>query len=173
MESFDILDQELKKAYHKKAHDLGISKSQFIRDSIQMKLNDIEDSLSALDYMIKAEKAINKFKYTENDYCTKNKELNYWLIPDNTKDRKCTVITCQNENCLSYAVMMNVLRKHLLQDGKWKDKKTYDQFSQKHYDNMKLPGTIQDEEYISIIESWLLDLMFTSRISRVTDKALT
>jgi predicted DNA-binding protein len=158
MESFDIgesLAQELKE----KSDELGISKSQFMRDALQMKLNDIEDSLSALDYMIKAEKAINKFKYTLNDYCTKNKELNYWLIPDNTKDRKCTVITCQNENCLSYAVMMNVLRKHLLEDGKWKDKKTYDQFSQKHYDNMKLPGTLQDEEYISIIESWLLDLM--------------
>jgi hypothetical protein len=55
--------------------------------------------------------------------------------------------------------MINVLRKHLLEEGKWKDKKTYDAFSQKHYDNMKLPGTIQDEEYISIIESWLLDLM--------------
>jgi predicted DNA-binding protein len=158
MESFDIgesLAQELKE----KSDELGISKSQFMRDALQMKLNDIEDSLSALDYMIKAEKAINKFKYTLNDYCTKNKELNYWLIPDDTKDRKCTVITCQNENCLSYAVMMNVLRKHLLEDGKWKDKKTYDQFSQKHYDNMKLPGTLQDEEYISIIESWLLDLM--------------
>jgi hypothetical protein len=159
MESFDILDQELKNAYHKKADELGISRSQFIRDSIQMKLNYIEDSENTLIHFIKAEKAINKFKYTENDYCTKNKELNTWLIPDDTKGRKCTKISCQNEECLSNAVMINVLRKHLLEDGKWKDKKTYDAFSQKHYDNMKLPGTIQDEEYINIIESWLLDLM--------------
>ena len=158
MESFDIgesLAQELKE----KSHELGISKSQFMRDALQMKLNHIEDSLSAFDHVIKAEKAINKFKYTENDYCTKNKELNTWLIPDDTKGRKCTKISCQNEECLSNAVMINVLRKHLLEDGKWKDKKTYDAFSQKHYDNMKLPGTIQDEEYINIIESWLLDLM--------------
>jgi hypothetical protein len=158
MESFDIgesLAQELKE----KSLELGISKSQFMREALQEKLNYIDDSLSAFDHVIKAEKAINKFKYTENDYCTKNKELNTWLIPDDTKGRKCTKISCQNEECLSNAVMINVLRKHLLKAGKWKDKKTYDQFSQKHYDNMKLPGTIQDEEYINIIESWLLDLM--------------
>jgi predicted DNA-binding protein len=158
MESFDI-GESLAKELKEKSDELGISKSQFMRDALQMKLNDIEDSLSAFDYVIKAEKAINKFKYTENDYCTKNKELNTWLIPDDTKGRKCTKISCQNEECLSNAVMINVLRKHLLEEGKWKDKKTYDAFSQKHYDNMKLPGTIQDEEYISIIESWLLDLM--------------
>jgi len=158
MESFDI-GESLAKELKEKSDELGISKSQFMRDALQMKLNDIEDSLSAFDYVIKAEKAINKFKYTENDYCTKNKELNTWLIPDDTKGNKCTKISCQNEECLSNAVMINVLRKHLLQDGKWKDKKTYDAFSQKHYDNMKLPGTIQDEEYINIIETWLLDLM--------------
>ena len=43
IESFNIEDQELKNAYHKKADELGISRSQFIRDSIQMKLNYIED----------------------------------------------------------------------------------------------------------------------------------
>ena len=159
MESFDIgesLAQELKE----KSLELGISKSQFMRDALQMKLNDIEDSLPAFDYVIKAEKAINKFKYTLNDYCTRNKELNYWLIPDDSKGLKCTKITCQNETCLSNAVMMNVLRKHLKDDkGQWKDQKIYSAFSQKHYDNMKLPGIIQDEEYINIKEIWLLDLM--------------
>ena len=159
MESFDIgesLAQELKE----KSLELGISKSQFMRDALQMKLNDIEDSLSAFDYVIKAEKAINKFKYTLNDYCTKNKELNYWLIPDYSNGLKCTKITCQNETCLSNAVMMNVLRKHLKDEkGQWKDQKIYSAFSQKHYEDQTNNHTIDDEEYINIKEIWLLDLM--------------
>ena len=160
MESFNIEDQELKKAFLNKVDLLGISKSQFIREAIQMKINYIDDYQVAEEHFKNAETNINKFKYTLNDYCTKNKELNYWLIPDDSKGLRCTKIICQNENCLSNAVMINVLRKHLKDEkGQWKDQKIYNAFSQKHYENMKLPGTIQDEEYINIIETWLLDLM--------------
>ena len=160
MESFNIEDQELKKAFLDKVDLLGISKSQFIREAIQMKINYIDDYAVAEEHFLNAQTNINKFKYTLNDYCTKNKELNYWLIPDDSKGLKCTKITCQNETCLSNAVMITVLRKHLKDDkGQWKDQKIYSAFSQKHYENQKLPGTIQDEEYISIIETWLLELM--------------
>jgi len=159
MESFNIEDQELKEAWKKKRISLELGKSESIRAALTMWINYHDDYEDTLNHFIKAEKIINKFKYTENNHCTKNRELNTWLIPDNTKGRRCGVITCQNETCLSNAVMINVLRKHLLDSNGWKDKKIYDAFSQKHYDNMKLESTINDEEYINIIEIWLIDLM--------------
>ena len=162
MESFNIESQELKDSWKKKRESLGLGKSESIREALTMWINYHDDYAVAEEHFKNAELNINKFKYTLNDYCTKNKELNYWLIPDDSKGLRCTKITCQNETCLSNAVMINVLRKHLKDDkGQWKDQKIYNAFSQKHYENMKLPGTIQDqdEEYINIIESWLLDLM--------------
>lgn len=159
MESFDI-NESLAKILKEKSNELDISKSEFIRQAIQMKIDYKDDYEDTLNHFIKAEKIINKFKYTENNHCTKNRELNIWLTPDDTKNRKCTLITCQNENCLSNAVMINVLEKHLLDEkGKWKDTKLYEAFSQHHYDNTKHESYLEDEEYIKLIETWLINLM--------------
>ena len=163
MESFDIgesLAQELKDSWKKKRESLGLGKSESIREALTMWINYQDDYAVAEEHFLNAETNINKFKYTLNDYCTKNKELNYWLIPDYSNGLKCTKITCQNETCLSNAVMMNVLRKHLKDEkGQWKDQKIYSAFSQKHYEDQTNNHTIDDEEYINIKEIWLLDLM--------------
>ena len=160
MFTFNLDDQEKIKAFLDKVDALEISKSQFIREALQMKIDYIDDYQLATEHFTNAEKKVNKFKYTLNDQCTKNKELNIWLIPDDTKGRRCAFIRCENETCLSNAVMRNVLRPHLKDEqGKWKDIKIHDAFATKHRENMLLESYIEDEEYINIIETWLLDLM--------------